>query len=83
MIELFYIIADADCAAARKAAMEEGVRQQVSFRNTVYPEAAAALEAHGGGNTVPAFWDGAALHQGLAAVLAALAKLRPDATAPR
>jgi len=35
----------------------------------------AALVAHGGGAVLPALWDGRALHQGLAPVLAALEAL--------
>jgi hypothetical protein len=71
VLELFYIIADADCAAARRAVLDRGLKAQVDFRNTAYAEAAAALAAHGG-QAVPALWDGQALHQGLAAIIAAL-----------
>ena len=76
MTELFYIIADADCAAARKAAMADGVRDKVSFRNLDYPEVTADFEARGG-KKLPALWDGERLHQGLGLVLAELAKLHP------
>jgi hypothetical protein len=69
-MELFYIIAGADSAAARKAAAASG--KEVRFRNLHYPEVKADFEARGG-TTVPALWDGETLHQGLEAVLAALA----------
>ena len=75
MTELFYIIADADCATARKAALDAGVREKVSFRNLDYPEVKADYDARGG-TTLPALWDGGRLHQGLAAVMAELARLR-------
>lgn len=69
--ELFYVIADPDCAAARRAVMERGVEERVDFRNLYYEEARRDFEARGG-HAVPALWDGRTLHQGLAAVLAAL-----------
>jgi hypothetical protein len=70
-VELFYIIAGADSAAARKAAMASG--KDVRFRNLHYPEVAADFAARGG-KTPPALWDGEMLHEGLAAVLEALAR---------
>jgi hypothetical protein len=73
--ELFYIIADAGCAVARKAVLESGIRDKVSFRNLDYPEVKANFEARGG-TTLPALWDGEHLHQGLDAVMAALAHLQ-------
>jgi hypothetical protein len=73
--ELFYIIADTDCAAARKAAMADGVREKVSFRNLDYPEVAADFAARGGTH-LPAIWDGERLHEGLPAVLEGLTRLR-------
>jgi hypothetical protein len=71
--ELFYVIADADCAAARKAVLESSLRRETQFRNVVYPEVEADFRARGG-TTLPALWDGSALHQGLAAVVAGLAR---------
>ena len=70
-MELFYTIADAACAAARKAVIDRGLKQQVSFRNMYYPEVVHDFKARGG-TTVPALWDGARLHEGLNAVLGAL-----------
>jgi hypothetical protein len=69
--ELFYTIADADSASARKAVMELGLLAATRFRNLAYPEVKADYAARGG-TAIPALWDGAALHQGLDAVLAVL-----------
>ena len=69
MLELIYIIADADCAAARKAAVASG--KEIQFRNLYYPEVKADYDARGG-TKLPAIWDGTTLHQGLAAVLAVI-----------
>ena len=68
-MELFYEIADPDCAAARKAA---AAREDVKFRNMFYPEVVADFEQRGG-RVLPALWDGERLHQGLTDVLARLA----------
>lgn len=68
-MELFYTIADLDCAAARKAAAG---RPDVRFRNLYYPEVDEDFRARGG-HTLPAIWDGERLHQGLAEVLTVLA----------
>ena len=46
MLELIYIIADADCAAARKAAVASG--KEIQFRNLYYPEVKADYDARGG-----------------------------------
>jgi len=72
--ELFYIIADADCATARRTVLDRGLRDRVSFRNLDYPEVAADFAARGG-KKLPALWDGATLHEGLAAVLTELDRL--------
>ena len=76
MTELFYIIADADCAAARRAVLERGLKEKVNFRNLAYPEVEADFTAHGG-KKLPALWDGTTLQQGLPAVLADLEKMKP------
>jgi len=73
--ELFYIIADADCAAARRAVLERGLKEKIAFRNLGYPEVDADYNARGG-HQLPALWDGTTLHQGLAAVLAELARMQ-------
>ena len=70
--ELFYVIADAACAEARKAVLASGKKERIDFRNLHYENVARDF-ADRGGQTVPALWDGVTLHQGLPAVLAALA----------
>jgi hypothetical protein len=72
--QLFYVIADVDCAAARKAVLASQARRHVDFRNIVYAEVEADFVAHGG-TKLPALWDGVTLHQGLPAILAALPSL--------
>jgi hypothetical protein len=79
--ELFYIIADADSAAARRLVSERGLLERVKFRNVDYPEVESDFSARGG-KQLPALWDGATLHQGLDAVTAALARLEAE-PAPR
>jgi hypothetical protein len=51
----------------------------VAFRNVEFPSHRDALAAHGGGET-PALWDGARLHAGTEAVLAALDAIAASAT---
>jgi len=81
--QLFYQITDPGGAAARKAIMAAGLLEAVQFRNLFYEEVRVDLEAHhrqSGGHgapELPAFWDGTTLHEGTAAVLAAIEKLRP------
>lgn len=70
-MELFYTIADAACATARKEVIDRGLKEQVSFRNMYYPEVQHDFKARGG-RALPALWDGKTLHEGLTAVLAAL-----------
>lgn len=70
-LELFHRLAEADSAAARLRVRDLGLVEVVTFRNVEFASHAAALAALGGGAT-PALWDGVALHQGLAAVRAAL-----------
>jgi hypothetical protein len=72
-VELFYTIADPDSAAARKAVLAR--KLEVRFRNLYYPEVQHDFKTRGG-RTPPALWDGATLHQGLKAVLAALEAAR-------
>jgi hypothetical protein len=71
-MELFYRIADAACAQARKAVLASKHRRDVKFRNVHYPEVLADLTARGGG-PLPALWDGARLHEGLDAITSFLA----------
>jgi hypothetical protein len=71
-LELFHRLAEPDSAAARLLVAELGLVEAVSFRNVGFESHAAGLAARGGGRT-PALWDGARLHEGLAAVSSALA----------
>jgi hypothetical protein len=75
-LELFHRLTEPDSAAARTLVGELGLFEAVTFRNVFFDSHAAALAAHGGGET-PALWDGAALHVGLAAVRARLAAAAP------
>jgi hypothetical protein len=70
-VELFYTIADADCATARRAVLASPLRRRVRFRNLHYAEVREDFERRGG-HTMPALWDGERLHQGLDAVRAAV-----------
>jgi hypothetical protein len=72
--ELFHRIAEPDSAAARRRAGELGLHDRVAFRNVEFDTHRVALAAKGGDAT-PALWDGAALHVGREAVLAALEAL--------
>ena len=73
--ELFHELADPKSARVRRYVTEHGLKPQVAFRNVTYPEALAALKAHGG-ETVPALWDGVTLFSGADAILARLARAR-------
>ncbi len=73
-LELFYTIADADCAAARKAIMAARLKEKVRFRNLYYPEVLHDFRQRGG-RLLPALWDGQQLHEGLGAVIAMIAEL--------
>ena len=72
-LELFHAIDDADSAAARRRAAELGLVDGglVALRNVHFASHAADLAARGG-SSLPALWDGARLHAGLRATLAAL-----------
>jgi hypothetical protein len=74
-VELFHRLAEPDSAAARLLVAELGLGEAVQFRTVAFESHAADLAARGGGRT-PALWDGARLHEGLAAVRAALAAMR-------
>ncbi len=73
-LELFHRLAEPESAAARTAARDLGLLDVVEFRNVAFDSHAAALAARGGGRT-PALWDGERLHEGLAAVRAALERV--------
>ena len=67
---LYHRIADAECAEVRRIIVERGLKPKIDFQN-VLTDAADAFAQHGG-ERVPALWDGSTLHQGRAAVLAAI-----------
>jgi hypothetical protein len=71
-LELFHRLAESESAAARLLVRERGLLHAVAFRNVAYDTHRDALAARGGGRT-PALWDGARLHEGLAAIREALA----------
>jgi hypothetical protein len=71
---LYHRIDDPDSAAVRRRVVALGIKAQVDFQN-VDTEGAEAFARHGG-RQVPALWDGQRLHEGRAAVLAALETLR-------
>jgi hypothetical protein len=66
---LFHRIGDTDSAAVRRRVVELGLKPRIDFQN-VDDDGAAAFAEHGG-RRVPALWDGALLHEGRPAVLAA------------
>jgi len=77
------MLTDPGGAAARRAIMERGLLEQFQFRNLHYDEVRVDLERHHrdagreGEPTLPAIWDGKTLHEGLAAVLEAIAATAP------
>lgn len=79
--ELFHRIDEADSASARRRLAALGLLGRVELRNVFYESHATGLTAHGGSET-PALWDGAVLHRGLAAVLAALERIDAAGPAP-
>jgi hypothetical protein len=73
-VELFYVIADADSAAARREIMAGPHLSAVRFRNLFYPEVQADFAARGG-VAPPALWDGERLHAGIDAIRARLSAM--------
>lgn len=71
---LYHRIDDPGSAVLRRRVVELGLKPQVDFQNvdTDGAEAWASLRGH----VVPALWDGARLHEGRDAALAALEALR-------
>ena len=59
-LELFHAIADPRSARLRRLVVTLGLERRLRFRNVVYPEVVADLEARGG-REAPALWDGEAL----------------------
>jgi hypothetical protein len=79
MFELFHAISDAQSARVRKYVVDQGLVEQVRFRNVTYDEVKKDLAARGG-TAAPALWDGVTLLSGADAILARLATLRPQST---
>jgi hypothetical protein len=78
-LALFHRLAEPGSAEARRRVVALGLQGRVAFRNVEFPSHRDALAAHGGGET-PALWDGARLHAGTEAVLAALDAIAASAT---
>ena len=73
-VVLYHRIDDVGSAAVRRRVVELGLKPQVDFQN-VETDGAEAW-ARVGGRALPALWDGARLHEGTDAALAALETLR-------
>jgi hypothetical protein len=71
-LELFHTVAEAASAKVRRWVVEHELVEAVRFRNVVYPEVQADLQARSGGLQTPALWDGARLFTGAEAVIARL-----------
>lgn len=71
---LYHRIADAECAEVRRTIVEGGLKKRIDFQNVLTDGAAAFADLRG--ERVPALWDGNKLHEGRAAVLAALDRIR-------
>ena len=72
---LYHRIDDPGSAFVRRRVVELGLKPQVDFQNVDTDGAEARANARG--KVLPALWDGARLHEGQRAVLAALETLRP------
>ena len=75
MLVLYHRIDDPGSAIVRRRVVELGLKPKVDFQNVDTDGAEAWAKVRGA--TLPALWDGARLHEGEAAVLAALETLRP------
>jgi hypothetical protein len=73
-LELFHRVAEPGSAEVRRRVLALGLEERVAFRNVEFASHREALAARGGAVT-PALWDGARLHAGAPAVLAALAAI--------
>lgn len=71
---LYHRIDDPGSAVVRRRVVELGLKPQVDFQNVDTDGAEAWANARG--KVLPALWDGARLHEGQRAVLAALETLR-------
>jgi hypothetical protein len=73
-VVLYHRIDDPGSAAVRRRVVELRLKGQVDFQNVETDGAEAWANARG--KVLPALWDGARLHEGLDAALAALETLR-------
>jgi hypothetical protein len=71
---LYHRIDDPGSAVVRRRVVELGLKAQVDFQNVDTDGAEAWASVRG--NKLPALWDGARLHEGESAALAALETLR-------
>lgn len=78
-MELFHLIADADCAEVRRRVVELGLQEQVEFRNIALSEEAAGdLTRLAGSQQVPLLSMQGALVSGKTAILEYLEQLAKD-----
>lgn len=70
-LELFHRIGDADSARLRRYVSQQGLLEQVRFRNVAFAEAERDFTSRGG-RTLPAIWDGEALFEGATTAIARL-----------
>lgn len=73
-VVLYHRIDDLGSAVVRRRVVELGLKQQVDFQNVDTDGAVAWASVRG--TVLPALWDGARLHEGKDAALAALETLR-------
>lgn len=74
-VVLYHRIDDPGSAVVRRRVVELGLKPEVDFQNVDTDGAEAWAKVRG--KLLPALWDGVYLHEGEAAVLAALETLRP------
>ena len=73
-VVLYHRIDDPGSAVVRRCVVELGLKARIDFQNVDTDGAEAWANARG--KVLPALWDGARLHEGERAVLAALEALR-------
>lgn len=73
-VVLYHRIDDPGSAVVRRRVVELGLKPQIDFQNVDTDGADAWANARG--KVLPALWDGARLHEGTDAALAALETLR-------
>jgi hypothetical protein len=73
-VVLYHRIDDPGSAVVRRRVVELGLKPQIDFQNVDTDGAEAWTNARG--KVLPALWDGARLHEGTDAALAALETLR-------